>query len=81
MVMSVVPLVRPLPATGEESASSRVAHEVFALAIGLIEGAARELRVRRDMDRLAQFDDHMLHDIGLTRSDIEGAVRRGRDGR
>jgi uncharacterized protein YjiS (DUF1127 family) len=79
--MSVVPLVRPLPATGEESASSRLAREVFALAVGLIEGAAREFRVRRDMDRLAEFDDHMLRDIGLARTDIEGAVRRGRDGR
>jgi uncharacterized protein YjiS (DUF1127 family) len=80
MVMSVVPLVRPLPAAGEESASSRLAHEVFALATRLIEGAARELRVRRDMERLAEFDDHMLRDIGLARTDIEGAVRRGRDG-
>jgi uncharacterized protein YjiS (DUF1127 family) len=78
--MSVVPLVRSLQPAGEESASFRVAREAFTLAASLIEGAARELRVRRDMDRLAEFDDRMLRDIGLTRSEIEGVVRRGRDG-
>jgi uncharacterized protein YjiS (DUF1127 family) len=75
-VMSIVPLVRP-PAA-EESASLRVAREAFALARHLIEGIAREVRVRRDMSRLAEFDDHMLRDIGITRVDIEGAVRCGR---
>jgi uncharacterized protein YjiS (DUF1127 family) len=58
-----------------------VAREVFALAYSLIEGLAREARVRRDINRLAEFDDHMLRDIGLARADIEGAIRRGRDGR
>ena len=77
--MSVVPLVRSLQPAGEESSSFRVAREAFALAASLIEGAARELRARRDTERLAQYDDHMLRDIGLTRSDIEGAVRRGRE--
>ncbi|MGB3720214.1 MAG: hypothetical protein DIU63_06700 [Proteobacteria bacterium] len=28
---------------------------------------------------LAQLDDRMLHDIGITRSQIESAVRNGRD--
>src|SRR3712207_272363 len=78
-VMSIVPLLRPLPSGGEESASMRVAREAFELACTLIEGIAREVRVRRDMNRLAEFDDHMLHDIGIARTDIEGAVRRGHD--
>jgi hypothetical protein len=30
------------------------------------------------MRRLASFDDAMLHDIGLARSEIEDAVRHGR---
>ena len=79
--MSTVPLVRPLQCPEEASAPSRVAHEVFALACNLIEGFAREVRVRQDMSRLAEFDDHMLRDLGITRADIEGAVRRGRDDR
>ena len=76
--MSIVPLVRP-PAA-EESASSRVARGAFELACRLIEEFAQEVRVRRDMNRLAEFDDYMLRDIGITRTDIEGAVRRGHDG-
>jgi uncharacterized protein YjiS (DUF1127 family) len=79
--MSIVPLVRPLEPCEGTPASSRLAHEVFALASRLIEGFAREARVRRDMKRLAEFDDDMLRDIGLTRSDIESAVRHGRDHR
>jgi len=78
-VMSVVPLVRSLQPAGEESSSFRVAREALTLAASLIESAARELRARRDMENLAHYDDHMLRDIGLTRSDIEGAVRRGRE--
>ena len=78
--MSIVPLVRPLPSGAQESVSSRVAREVFALATHLIRGIAHETRVRRDMNRLAEFDDYMLRDIGIARADIEGAVRRGHDG-
>ena len=77
--MSIMPLVRSLEPSEDADASSRVAREVFALACALIEGFAREARVRRDMKRLAEFDDHMLRDIGITRVDIEGSVRRGRD--
>jgi len=77
--MSVVSLARSLQPAGEESAAFRVAREAFTLAASLIEGAARELRARRDMENLAHYDDHMLRDIGLARSDIEGAVRRGRE--
>ncbi len=79
--MSIVPLVRPLQPSAQEEAPYRVAREVFALACALIEGAAREARIRRDMSRLAEFDDHMLRDIGIVRADIEGAIRHGRDPR
>ena len=78
--MSAVPVIRPL----ETSRASHLAlpsfEGVFALALRLGGMIARELRIRRDMRRLAEYDEHMLHDIGITRSDIEGAVRRGHDG-
>jgi uncharacterized protein YjiS (DUF1127 family) len=38
-----------------------------------------ELRIRRDMRQLMAMDEHMLSDIGLTRADIGGCVRYGRD--
>ena len=77
--MSIVPLVRPLQPSAETGSASRLAREVFALATGFIEGAARELRVRRDMKRLTEFDDDMLRDLGIARTDIEGVIRRGRN--
>jgi uncharacterized protein YjiS (DUF1127 family) len=39
---------------------------------------AREVRVRRDMRRLAEMDDTMLCDVGIARTEIERAVRIGR---
>jgi uncharacterized protein YjiS (DUF1127 family) len=44
----------------------------------LIARLAHLARVRRDMRRLSDLDDHMLRDIGVSRSGIEPAVRFGR---
>jgi uncharacterized protein YjiS (DUF1127 family) len=41
---------------------------------------ARERRIRRDTRQLMTMSDHMLKDIGLTRSQIGYAVRFGRLG-
>jgi uncharacterized protein YjiS (DUF1127 family) len=75
-VMSVVPLV----SISEERASPRLVQRAYALALRLGALIAREVQVRRDTFRLAELNDYMLHDIGIARADIEGAVRRGRDG-
>lgn len=37
-----------------------------------------EWRLRRSLETLRSFDDHMLADIGLTRGSVEYAVRYGR---
>jgi uncharacterized protein YjiS (DUF1127 family) len=78
--MSAVPIIRPFPAAeaNHPALPSFAGVVAFAARVGGV--IARELRVRRDMRRLAEFDEHMLHDIGIARSDIEGAVRRGHDG-
>src|SRR5688572_29209524 len=52
-----------------------------AIADLVMEGARRVsagLRRRRDARLLAQVDEHMLRDIGITRSEIDRAVRFGR---
>jgi uncharacterized protein YjiS (DUF1127 family) len=36
-------------------------------------------RARRDSRQLMAFGDHMLQDIGLSRGEIERAMRMGRD--
>ena len=35
-------------------------------------------RRRRDARRLMEFDDHLLRDVGLSRGEVERAVRGGR---
>jgi uncharacterized protein YjiS (DUF1127 family) len=80
VAMSVVPMAREFRVPEETSALSRAAPNLVGLAARVAEWIAREVAVRRDMRRLALFDDHMLHDIGIARADIEGAVRRGHDG-
>ena len=75
--MSAVPLVRPI---GGTKVPPGLAQRTFALALWFGGVLAREVRIRRDMRRLAEFNDHMLRDIGIARADLEGAVRRGRDG-
>jgi uncharacterized protein YjiS (DUF1127 family) len=59
--------------------SRRVAAGFLGLAYAIVLWIGRELRVRRDMRRLSEFDDFMLRDIGIARSDLEGAIRNGRD--
>jgi uncharacterized protein YjiS (DUF1127 family) len=51
---------------------------VRAGLVGLIGALARECEIRRSMKHLASLNDHALRDIGLTRGDIERAVRFGR---
>ena len=74
--MSITPILdvaykrtKPLPGVGEA---------FHRRAIALVTFVAREIRVRRDMRRLAELDDTMLRDIGITRTEIERAVRVGR---
>jgi uncharacterized protein YjiS (DUF1127 family) len=42
-----------------------------------IRNAAADFRLRRTVRRLEQLDDHTLKDIGVSRSEIASAVRRG----
>ncbi len=74
--MSVVSLARP-PRI-KASVSPRPALRLLHLAYATYAVITRELRLRRDMQRLAEYDDHMLRDIGITRMDIDRIVRDGR---
>jgi uncharacterized protein YjiS (DUF1127 family) len=45
----------------------------------LVAPVRRWYRARRDARRLMTFDDHQLQDIGLSRDEMERALRTGRD--
>jgi uncharacterized protein YjiS (DUF1127 family) len=50
-----------------------------AAAARCVHSLADELRIRRDTRQLMAMSDEMLKDIGLTRAEIGGAVRYGRE--
>jgi uncharacterized protein YjiS (DUF1127 family) len=52
---------------------------VGAVAARCARAIANELRIRRDTRALMLMSDRMLKDIGLTRVQIDRAVRYGRD--
>jgi uncharacterized protein YjiS (DUF1127 family) len=74
------PTITPLSpwpyAPGQRGGLWRRATASFA---GLAGAASQWYRMRRDARQLMAFDDRMLQDIGLSRSEIECAVRTGRD--
>jgi uncharacterized protein YjiS (DUF1127 family) len=76
--MSIAATAHTFPKREQAGAPS-----IFAQTVRLVAWVtgwiAREIRVRRSMRQLAEFDDHMLRDLGIVRADIEGAVRRGHD--
>ncbi|NIX76682.1 DUF1127 domain-containing protein [Microvirga terricola] len=47
----------------------------FAASVArAVASLVRALKHRREVMHLAEFDDRMLKDIGLTRADVEGAL-------
>lgn len=68
---------------GSGYAAAEAPRKPFASWLGgrlaaLLGAMRREGRIRRDLAYLEQCDDRTLADIGLTRGQIEGAVRYGR---
>ena len=64
-----------LTATAPGEAVSELLASTLAL---LTRGFARGGQLHRDIRRLSAMDDRMLSDIGISRGDIERAVRYGR---
>jgi uncharacterized protein YjiS (DUF1127 family) len=50
-----------------------------AVAARCARAIAKEIRIRRDTRQLMLMSDRMLKDIGLSRTQIHGAVRFGRE--
>ena len=77
MITPTINPERPWPYTPEqcEAARARPPTGVARLASAL----SQWYRTRRHARQLMAFDDRMLQDIGLSRSEIECAVRTGRE--
>ena len=70
-MINVTPSFSPTPLTTRSATFlQRVREFVGAVVIE----AAKRWRHRREVRQLAEFDDQMLKDIGLTRSEVEGAL-------
>jgi len=54
---------------------------VLGHLVEIVRRLAREIRIRSDLRQLGEFDDAALSDIGISRGEIEGAVRGGRSRR
>jgi len=53
-------------------------YSILALPLRLAAAIRREWAARRAMDALAELDDRLLQDIGISRDSIASAVRHGR---
>jgi uncharacterized protein YjiS (DUF1127 family) len=79
MLPPTISATRPYPcdaswhATGREL-SARLAERIAHF----LEAAIQEYHARSAMRRLREFDDRLLRDIGVGRSEIGRAVRSGR---
>jgi uncharacterized protein YjiS (DUF1127 family) len=51
---------------------------LWARLVGIVHAVRRKRRIGADMAYLSTLDDHLLHDVGLTRADLERYLRGGR---
>lgn len=56
------------------SSALRAVRQIAVAVAAPVVGLARTLQNRREITALAQLDDHALKDIGLTRTDVHGAL-------
>ena len=71
--MAAVSSVIPFRAPAKPAVQRRFAAR-FGAVLALL---ASEWRARRDLAQLQAMDARGLHDIGLTRGSLEGAIRHG----
>lgn len=76
--MNAPTLAARLDAAADTETVHRVAGWITAIASRLTAPMTRTARTRRSGEVLVRFNDHMLQDIGLTRSDAVHTVLFGR---
>jgi uncharacterized protein YjiS (DUF1127 family) len=79
MLPPIISPTRPYPCDASWHATGRELWARLAARIArFVEVAIQEYHARGAMRRLREFDDQLLRDIGVGRSEIERVVRSGR---
>ena len=78
-IISRFPAPTGLPRPASPSLVRGLAVEFVRVAGIVARAVRREWRIRRDLRRISELDEHMLHDIGVSPGSLEDAVRHGRD--
>jgi uncharacterized protein YjiS (DUF1127 family) len=71
MTSRAIPVTVPL---NESLGGNSIIRRAGRLTLTVIKGFGRMLKARRDVAELASFDDRMLQDIGLSRTDVHAAL-------
>jgi uncharacterized protein YjiS (DUF1127 family) len=74
------PDAEPTPATGRARGISALLRWVASGILDALAAVAERNRAARAERTLAELDERMLRDIGITRTDIGRVVRYGRSG-
>jgi uncharacterized protein YjiS (DUF1127 family) len=78
-IISRFPAPAGLPSPASPSQMQGLVAEFVRVAGVVARAVRREWRIRRDLRRISELDEHMLHDIGVSPGALEDAVRHGRD--
>jgi uncharacterized protein YjiS (DUF1127 family) len=78
-IISRFPATAGLPRPASPSLVRGLAAELVRVTGVVVRAVRREWRIRRDLRRISELDEHMLHDIGVSPGALEDAVRHGRD--
>jgi len=74
----MMPGVHPTSKNAANTPTRKIRMPTYSLWRALAEVIGRKIRYSRDLEHLNGMSDHQLRDIGITRDQIDTALRRRR---